>query len=172
MASRDVVLQRVGNGIPDSVQYHFSRLLTFSASPPMITIFHIIGGYLSVILTDAPLFACHFKMTLNVLDVLHTHDLCDRSDLLYNNHVPSKLSLHSLAPTHYACLQAGYFIRCVLRCLDSCRVQLDLFLLPSVLTALAACVNETLSIATGVRNLFGDFMRTNRDEWQSHKNYQ
>lgn len=41
--------------------------------------------------------------------------------------------------------------------------------MPSVLVALSGCVNDPPPISTGVRELFGDFMRTHRDEWQTHK---
>lgn len=41
--------------------------------------------------------------------------------------------------------------------------------MPSVLVALSGCVNDQAPISAGVRELFGDFMRTHRDEWQSHK---
>lgn len=41
--------------------------------------------------------------------------------------------------------------------------------LPSVLVALSGCVNDPPPISTGVRELFADFMRTHRDEWQTHK---
>lgn len=41
--------------------------------------------------------------------------------------------------------------------------------LPSVLVALSGCVNDPPPISTGVRKLFADFMRTHRDEWQTHK---
>lgn len=41
--------------------------------------------------------------------------------------------------------------------------------LPSVLVALSGCMNDPAPISTGVRKLFADFMRTHRDEWQTHK---
>lgn len=41
--------------------------------------------------------------------------------------------------------------------------------MPSVLVALSGCVNDPPPISTGVRKLFADFMRTHRDEWQTHK---
>lgn len=41
--------------------------------------------------------------------------------------------------------------------------------MPSVLVALSGCINDQPPISTGVRELFGDFMRTHRDEWQLHK---
>lgn len=41
--------------------------------------------------------------------------------------------------------------------------------MPSVLVALSGCINDQPPISTGVRDLFGDFMRTHRDEWQTHK---
>lgn len=41
--------------------------------------------------------------------------------------------------------------------------------MPSVLVALSGCVNDPPPISTGVRELFGDFMRTHRDEWPTHK---
>lgn len=41
--------------------------------------------------------------------------------------------------------------------------------LPSVLVALSGAVNDPPPISTGVRQLFSDFMRTHRDEWQMHK---
>lgn len=41
--------------------------------------------------------------------------------------------------------------------------------MPSVLVALSSCVNDAPPICTGVRDLFGDFMRTHRDEWQLHR---
>lgn len=41
--------------------------------------------------------------------------------------------------------------------------------MPAVLVALADCVNDPPPICTGVRELFADFMRTHRDEWQTHK---
>lgn len=41
--------------------------------------------------------------------------------------------------------------------------------MPSVLVGLSGCVNDPPPISTGVRELFGDFMRTHRDEWQTHK---
>lgn len=41
--------------------------------------------------------------------------------------------------------------------------------MPSVLVGLSSCVNDGPPISTGVRKLFADFMRTHRDEWQTHK---
>lgn len=41
--------------------------------------------------------------------------------------------------------------------------------MPSVLVALSSCVNDAPPICTGVRELFGDFMRTHRDEWPVHR---
>lgn len=41
--------------------------------------------------------------------------------------------------------------------------------MPSVLVALSGCMHDPPPISTGARKLFADFMRTHRDEWQTHK---
>lgn len=41
--------------------------------------------------------------------------------------------------------------------------------MPSVLVILADCINDPQPISTSVKRIFADFMRTHRDEWQSHK---
>lgn len=41
--------------------------------------------------------------------------------------------------------------------------------MPSVLVTLADCINDPQPISTSVKRTFADFMRTHRDEWQTHK---
>eukprot|EP00184_Porphyridium_aerugineum_P000329 CAMPEP_0184699828 /NCGR_PEP_ID=MMETSP0313-20130426/5939_1 /TAXON_ID=2792 /ORGANISM="Porphyridium aerugineum, Strain SAG 1380-2" /LENGTH=2155 /DNA_ID=CAMNT_0027158957 /DNA_START=349 /DNA_END=6816 /DNA_ORIENTATION=- len=41
--------------------------------------------------------------------------------------------------------------------------------MPNVLMELAKCINNPAPISASVRNLFAEFWRTHRDEWQSHK---
>eukprot|EP00173_Palmaria_palmata_P002970 Plantae.Rhodophyta-Palmaria_palmata.ctg3089.p1 GENE.Plantae.Rhodophyta-Palmaria_palmata.ctg3089~~Plantae.Rhodophyta-Palmaria_palmata.ctg3089.p1 ORF type:complete len:458 (+),score=99.71 Plantae.Rhodophyta-Palmaria_palmata.ctg3089:144-1376(+) len=41
--------------------------------------------------------------------------------------------------------------------------------LPSVLVALTDCINDPPPISTATQKIFADFMRTHRDEWQTHK---
>jgi Proteasome-substrate-size regulator, mid region/Domain of unknown function (DUF3437) len=41
--------------------------------------------------------------------------------------------------------------------------------MPSVLVTLTGCINDPAPLSTSTRKIFGDFMRTHRDEWQVHK---
>jgi proteasome activator subunit 4 len=41
--------------------------------------------------------------------------------------------------------------------------------MPSVLVTLTGCINDPAPLSTTTRRIFGDFMRTHRDEWQVHK---
>lgn len=41
--------------------------------------------------------------------------------------------------------------------------------MPGVLVALADAINDPPPVSTTTRNIFADFMRTHRDEWQVHK---